>query len=97
MIKAYETQKVGNSMINAIVEQEIKRQKDIRDAELKAQNDRLRMHVQMQERRIDDLMQEKLARDYCQPERGNALGVIWWALVGWTVLAFGALFDALGV
>lgn len=100
MIKSYDTQTVSSAMIDAIVAQEMERQTDGRVAELEAEVSRLRAELEMRKAhdgRLYTRFIESVARDYPEPKRGTRLGDIGWALAGYVVLAFGALFDALGV
>lgn len=88
MIKSHEGQSVGNAMINALVAQEIARQKTIREAELEAEINTLRRELEIRKR------EERAAyMRYYEPEDDGILSAIWWALVGWVVLAVGALHD----
>lgn len=100
MIKAYEGQTVHNAMIDAIVRQEMERQNNARVAELEAENARLRDELALR-RQKDAAVYTRFirdaARDYPEPRRGTRLGDVLWALVGYVVLGFGALFERLGV
>ena len=51
MIKSYDTQTVGSAMINAIVAQEVKRQRDARVAALESENAELRRKLEIRKRR----------------------------------------------
>lgn len=100
MIKSYDGQIVHNAMVDAIVQQEMQRQRSEREAALEAENARLREELalrRMHDGRIYTRFIEDARRDYPEPERGTRLGDIGWALAGYVVLAFGALFDALGL
>lgn len=100
MIKSYEGQTVHNAMIDAIVAQEMKRQTNERVAELEAEVERLTTELELRkarEGRIYTRFIEDARRDYPEPVRGTRLGNIGWALAGYVVLGFGALFDALGI
>lgn len=93
MIKAYDTQTVGNAMINAIVAQEVRKQQ----ARLREENEWLKMCRQYDQRRIDRLMRDRMERRYPTRARKSILSSILWALVGWTVLGFDSLIERLGV
>ena len=93
MIKSYDTQTVGSAMINAIVAQEVKRQRDARVAALESENAELRRKLEIRKRR--ERQASKAARAIPAPRR--PLSGVWWAVVGWTVLAAGAIKDRLGV
>lgn len=97
MIKAYDTQKVGGNMLNALVEQEAARKRSAREARLEAENEWLKMCREMDRKRIDRLMRERMNRMPVNRQRGNALSDAWWALVGWTVLGFGSLIERISV
>lgn len=100
MIKSYDGQTVSSAMIDAIVAQEMERQTDGRVAELEAEVTRLNAELEMRKAHDGRLYTRFIAsvnRDYPEPARGTRLGDIGWALAGYVVLAFGALFDALGV
>ena len=100
MIKAYESQTVHSAMIDAIVAQEIERQNSVRVAELEAENARLRAELELRRQkdgRIYSKLIESAERDYPVPARASFVGAVWWSVLGWVILAFGALFDALGV
>lgn len=100
MIKAYEGQKVSNAMVDALVAQELERQRRQWEAEQEREKELLRMELDMRRQRDAQVFThfiEQARRDYPEPARGTLLGGIGWALVGWLVLAFGALFDRLGV
>ena len=100
LIKSYETQRVNNSMINALVKQEIERQNCARIAELEAEVARLREELELRkqkDRYVYTRFLEDAEQHYAEPDPGTRLGRIGWALIGWAVLAFGALFDGLGV
>jgi hypothetical protein len=100
MIKSYEGQTVSNAMIDAIVAQEIQRQKTAREAELEAEVKSLQMELDLRKTRdtaiytrfIDDA-----DRDYAYVDEHSMISDIYWAVIGWIVLAFAALFDAVGV
>lgn len=100
MLKAYETQKVGNALIQAVVAEEIKRQKTAREAELEAQVKQLSMELELRKQRDRKTFTrfiDEANRYYRANERHNAITDILWTLYAWTILAFGALFDALGL
>lgn len=100
LIKSYASQRVNNTMINALVKQEIARQNCARIAELEAENARLREELELRrqkDRYVYTRFMEDAEHNYAEPDRGSVLGRIGWALIGWAVLAFGALFDGLGV
>ena len=100
MIKAYEGQTVHNAMIDAIVKQEIERKNNARVAALEAENARLRDELALRRQKdaaVYTRFIEYAARDYPEPGPGTKLGDILWALVGYVVLGFGALFERLGV
>ena len=100
MIKSYDGQTVRSAMIDAIVAQEMERRTDERVAELEAEVERLTTELELRksrEGRIYTRFIEAVNRDYPEPVRGTKLGNIGWALAGYAVLAFGALFDALGL
>ena len=68
--------------------------------ELEAEVERLEAELAMcrqRDGRLYTRFVEAVERDYPAPGRGTAIGRAFWALVGWLVLAFGALFDGLGV
>lgn len=100
MVKSYDGQRVHSAMIDAIVAQEMQRQTDARVKELEAEVERLEAELAMRKQRDGRMFSrfvEAVERDYPAPGRGTAIGRAFWALVGWLVLAFGALFDGLGV
>ena len=91
MIKAHEGQKVSNAMINALVAQEIQRQKTIRESELEAEVDTLRRELEIRKRQDAEIY----ALFVQEQKEHSILKSVWWALVGWTVLGIGALVDML--
>ena len=100
MIKSYEGQTVRSAMIDAIVAQEMQRQRSEREAALEAENARLREELalrRMHDGRIYTRFIEDARRDYPEPERGTLAGKIAWALLGWIVLGFTSLFEGLGM
>lgn len=100
MIKAYESQCVHNAMIDALVAQEIRRQNCARIEELEKENARLREALELRrlkDRYVYTRFVEDAERNYPEPDRGSLLGRIGWGLYGMLVLAFGALFDRLGM
>lgn len=101
MITAHDTQTVGNHMIQAIVAQEIQRQKTAREVELEQQVKDLRMENDLLKRRSAAIYTDFIDRDNrwydADAPRGGVVAAVWWTLVAWSVLAFGALFDALGM
>ena len=100
VIKAYDGQRVHSAMIDAIVAQEMQRQTDARVKELEAEVARLEAELEIRKQRDGRMFSRFIAdaeRDYPEPGRGTLVGKVGWALLGWLVLAFSALFDALGV
>lgn len=100
MIKSYEGQRVHNTMIDELVRQEMARQTDARVKELEAEVARLNAELEIRKQRDGRMFSrfiQDAERDYPEPGRGTLVGRIGWALLGWLVLAFSALFDALGV
>lgn len=100
MLTAYDTQKVGNALIQAVVADEIKRQKTEREAELEAEVKRLNMELDLRkqrDQRIYTRFIDEAERNYSDEERHGILTDILWTLYAWLILAFGALFDALGL
>lgn len=97
MIKSYDTQTVGSAMIDAIVAQRVRQEIEAQAAAAAAREKQLNAEKQALKRRLDGIMHDNLTRGNARKTRGSILAAVWWALVGWTVLAFGALFDALGV
>lgn len=100
MLTAYDTQKVGNALIQAVVADEIKRQKTEREAELEAEVKRLNMELDLRkqrDQRIYTRFIDEADKYYCEDEHHNLITDILWTLYAWLILAFGALFDALGL
>ena len=100
MIKAYDGQTVRNAMIDALVAQELERQRSMRETELEGEIARLRDELAMR-RQKDAYIYGRLVEDarehYPDPERVTLIERAAWAVIGWVVLAFGALFERLGV
>lgn len=100
MVVSYDTQRVGGEMINAIVAQEIKRQKTAREAELEQTVNDLQMQLDLRKQHDAKLYTRFVDDDrrrYSYEHNDGVLATIWWALVGWTVLAVGALIDLVRV
>lgn len=108
MIVSYEGQSVHNSIVDALVAQEVERQMAVYRREEAARtvallNEINRLHgmIDMREDRDRRTYAEKIADAelaYAIPRQSRLTGVLsacWWGLVGFTVEAFGALFDAL--
>lgn len=93
MIKSYEGQTVGSAMIDAIVAQEIRRQKTVREAELEAEVNTLRRELEIRKRQDAEIYTQFVD----EPVDHSVISDIYWALVGWVVLIFAALSDALRV
>jgi hypothetical protein len=100
IIAAHEGQTVHNSLIDAIVAQEIRRQNDARLAEALAGKKEAEDEVQLMKRAYREYWQGKIidARDqYARnPDPGPAARA---ALVAWALVALGfdALFRAVGI
>lgn len=97
MITSYETQAVSNAMIQEIVAQEIRRQKSARERALEREVNDLQMQLDIRRYRDATIYPKYVDvtdRLYRAPEH-SWISDAWWALVGWTCLIFGALYDAL--
>lgn len=101
MITSYDTQKVSNALIQAVVMDEIKKQKTAREEELEAENNRLKRELELRkqrDRRIYATFIDDADRYYAAEQQHHwGLNDILWTLYAWLILAFGALFDALGI
>ena len=95
MIKAYETQSVSNTKINALVAQELQRQKTMREAELEDRVMELEMELELRRQRDNTLYSRLLeSSEYHDSEHG-VVSSIMWAIIGYLVLAFGWLGDVI--
>ena len=96
MIVTYEGQAVHNSLIDAIVAQEIRRQKDARLAEALAAKKQAEDESELMRRAYQELWQEKIddANEKYQwnPDHGSAYRLMAGA-AALVVLAFAALFE----
>lgn len=107
IVKSYETQSIKNSLIQALVAEELKKQKTKREKELEdkileqqALIDKLQMEHDMRKQRDKKTYRkfmDEADRYYFAEPSHNALAAVWWTMIGWLVLAFGSLFDALGM
>lgn len=100
VISAYPGQKVHNAMIDALVKQEINRQNCARIEELEAEVARLKEELELRRQKdkyVYSRFVEDAERNYADQDKGSLLNRIIWALLGYGILAFGTLFDKLGV
>lgn len=99
MIAAHEGQQVHNSLIDALVAQEIRRQNDARVAEALAGKKQAEDDAQLMRRAYIEFWTERIMDAHelysRNPEPGRAARALLGA-VGLVVLAFAALFDAVG-
>ena len=95
MIKAYDTQSVSNAMINALVAQELQRQKTMREAELENKVRDLEMELELRKQRDASIYSRLLESSEYHAEEGGAVSSILWAIIGYLVLAFGWLGDVI--
>ena len=96
MIKAYEGQQVHNSMIDALVAQEVKRQTAIGDAERAKAVDELRMQNIMMKNTTRRYWKAKIRqadRDYGHDRRPGPVARALWAVYGLFVLLISLPFE----
>lgn len=103
MITAYPTQRIGNAAVQALVRQELERQRAAelenesrRSRRLRRQVDALQRQADLRRDRDARRTRERigeLAAAYPPPKPGSALGNALWGALGLVVLALGALGD----
>lgn len=99
MIKAYDGQVVHNAMIDAIVAQEIQRQRSQREAEMQREIDALRMELELRKQKDGHIYTRFISdaeREYPAPSKGNIVTRAMWAVIGWAVLGVAWLNEVLG-
>lgn len=106
MIKAYNGQRVHNTMIDQLVQQEVirimaerEREEAEKEAEREKEIQRLRVELELRRKR-DPRIYTALIRDarhryWFDPGSQCFIARAWWALVGWTVLGLGEIIDRL--
>lgn len=108
MIKTYDGQRVHNTMIDQLVQQEVVRimaEREREEAEKEAEREReiKRLRVELELRRKRDpriymaLIRDARHRYWFDPGSQCLIARAWWALVGWAVLGFWAMVDRMGV